>query len=167
MRNIPTAKCCLGSHLARSSFRCSVRSSICPCFKLFCSRAASYFFSACLRFVSFSATNFSNFITLSLVCVKPRVTVLEKTAPPFLFMDSNKFQFTCCCFVSSSDLLCARASTRLLNSCRLSVSCLSTSSNSACFFKTRVFCKVFTPASRTLLENYREIKKKHVSDVIK
>lgn len=64
-----------------------------------------------------------------------------------------RFQLTCCCFNLSSDLLCAKSSIRLLNSSRLRVSCSSTWSNSAFFFRSRVFCRVFTPASRTLLED--------------
>lgn len=62
------------------------------------------------------------------------------------------FYFTSCCFSSNSDLLRARASMRFLNSCCLRASCWFTLSNSNCFFRIRVFCKVFTPASRTLLE---------------
>lgn len=62
-------------------------------------------------------------------------------------------QLTCCCFSLSSDLLCAKSSIRLLNSSRLRVSRSSTWSNSAFFFRSRVLCRVFTPASRTLLED--------------
>lgn len=72
---------------------------------------------------------------------------------PVLLLCLRRFQLTCCCSDLSSDLLRANSSIRRLNSSRLRVSCSSTWSNSAFFFRSRVFCRVFTPASRTLLED--------------
>lgn len=59
-------------------------------------------------------------------------------------------KLTCCCSPFSSNFLRATISMRLLKSCRLRPSSLSTSSNSACFFRISVFCRVFTPVSRSL-----------------